>query len=116
MVPLTQLFFELTNENTPALSYIVPNQCDDMHNLGNPLSPCANYTDDQIVARGDREVEWLVTSIMGSRTWYDGRNVIFIVFDEATTRLCKTKWWQLPSPTMAAAAFGITPITLTILS
>ena len=82
MVPLTQLFFDLANENTPALSYIVPNQCDDMHNLGNSLSPCANYTDDQVVARGDREVNWLVTSIMGSRAWYDGRNVIFVVFDE----------------------------------
>jgi phosphatidylinositol-3-phosphatase len=82
MVPLTQLFSDLANETSPALSYIVPNQCGDMHNLGNSLSPCANYTDDQIVARVDREIEWLVTSITGSRTWYNGKNVIFVVFDE----------------------------------
>jgi hypothetical protein len=66
MVPLTELFFDLANDSSPARSYIVPNQCNDMHNLGNTLSPCAGYSDDQIVARGDRETQWLVTSIMGT--------------------------------------------------
>ncbi len=82
MVPLTQLFFDLASESGPALSYIVPNQCNDMHNLGNKLSPCANYSDDQIVARGDREVQWIVTSIMASPSWHNGKNVIFVIFDE----------------------------------
>src|SRR5579885_1541548 len=76
MVPLTQLFFDLASESGPALSYIVPNQCNDMHNLGNKLSPWANYSDDQIVARGDREVQAIVTSIMASPSWHNGKNVI----------------------------------------
>ena len=39
-VPFDQLFSDLGSENVPAFSYVVPDQCRDMHGLGNPLAPC----------------------------------------------------------------------------
>jgi hypothetical protein len=83
-VPIEQLFSDLGSGHVPAFSYIVPDQCRDMHGIGNPLAPCggANDTDDIDVKRGDDETGWLVNGIMGSTAWHRGRNAIFIVFDE----------------------------------
>src|SRR2546426_2960679 len=83
-VPLEQLFSDLGTRKVPELSYIVPDQCRDMHELGNPLAPCggASDTDDNDVKRGDDETSWLVNAIMGSPVWHQGRNAIFVVFDE----------------------------------
>ncbi|PWU18683.1 MAG: hypothetical protein C5B48_14475 [Candidatus Rokuibacteriota bacterium] len=83
-VPLEQLFSDLGRGHVPALSYIVPDQCRDMHGLGNPLAPCGGVsdTDDNDVQRGDDMTSWLVNAIMGSPVWERGRNAIFIVFDE----------------------------------
>ena len=83
-VPLEQLFSDLGSGKAPAFSYIVPDQCRDMHGLSNPLAPCggANDTDDIDVKRGDDEAGWLVNAITGSEGWERGRNAIFLVFDE----------------------------------
>jgi len=83
-VPIEQLFSDLGSGNVPAFSYIVPDQCRDMHGIGNPLAPCRgpNDTDDIDVKRGDDETGWLVNGILGSRGWQSGRNALFIVFDE----------------------------------
>src|SRR6516225_762230 len=83
-VPLEQLFGDLGSDQVPAFSYIVPDQCRDMHGLSSPLAPCggASDTDDNDVKRGDDETGWLVNGIMGSQAWQRGRNAIFIVFDE----------------------------------
>jgi phosphatidylinositol-3-phosphatase len=83
-VPLEQLFSDLASKHAPAFSYIVPDQCRDMHGIGNPLAPCggAADTDDNDVRRGDDETFWLVNGIMGSELWRKGRNAIFVVFDE----------------------------------
>src|SRR6516164_2749659 len=83
-VPLERLFGDLGSEQVPALAYIVPDQCRDMHGLSNPLAPCggASDTDDNDVKRGDDETGWLVDGIMGSTMWEHGRNAIFVVFDE----------------------------------
>jgi len=83
-VPIEQLFSDLGSGNLPAFSYIVPDQCRDMHGIGNVLAPCGgvNDTDDNDVKRGDDETGWLVNGILGSRGWQSGRNAIFIVFDE----------------------------------
>ena len=83
-VPIEQLFGDLGSGKVPAFSYIVPDQCRDMHGIGNPLAPCGgvNDTDDNDVKRGDDETAWLVNGIMGSSMWHQGRNAIFIVFDE----------------------------------
>ncbi len=79
-----QLFSDLGTNKSPAFSYIVPDQCRDMHGLGNPLAPCggAADTDNNDVKRGDDEAFWLVNSITGSPVWKHGRNAIFVVFDE----------------------------------
>ena len=83
-VPIDQLFSDLGNGQVPAFSYIVPDQCRDMHGLSNPLAPCGGAfdTDDNDVKRGDDETGWLVNSITGSPVWEHGRNAIFVVFDE----------------------------------
>jgi hypothetical protein len=83
-VPIEQLFSDLGSGKTPAFSYIVPDQCRDMHGLSSALAPCGGKsdTDDNDVKRGDDETKWLVDGIMGSETWERGRNAIFIVFDE----------------------------------
>jgi hypothetical protein len=83
-VPIEQLFSDLGSKQVPELSYIVPDQCRDMHGLSNPLAPCggAADTDDNDVKRGDDETAWLVNAITGSPVWKHGRNAIFVVFDE----------------------------------
>jgi hypothetical protein len=83
-VPIEQLFSDLGSGKVPAFSYIVPDQCRDMHGIGNVLAPCGgvNDTDDIDVKRGDDETGWLVNGILGSRGWRSGRNALFIVFDE----------------------------------
>jgi phosphatidylinositol-3-phosphatase len=83
-VPIEQLFSDLGSGHVPAFSYIVPDQCRDMHGIGNPLAPCGGPfdTDDNDVKRGDDETGWLVNGIMGSTAWQRGRNALFIVFDE----------------------------------
>ncbi len=83
-VPMEQLFSDLGAKTVPAFSYIVPDQCRDMHGLSNVLAPCGgvNDTDDTDVSRGDAETFWLVNGITGSPVWNRGRNAIFVVFDE----------------------------------
>ena len=79
-----ELFSDLGTNKSPAFSYIVPDQCRDMHGIGNPLAPCggASSTDNNDIKRGDDEAFWLVNSITGSPCWKHGRNAIFVVFDE----------------------------------
>ena len=83
-VPIEQLFSDLGSAQVPSFSYIVPDQCRDMHGIGNTLAPCGGVfdTDDNDVKRGDDETGWLVNGIMGSTEWKHGRNAIFVVFDE----------------------------------
>src|ERR1700720_4514060 len=83
-VPIDQLFSDLGSEQVPALAYIVPDQCRDMHGLSNPLAPCGGVfdTDDNDIKRGDDETGWLVNAIPGRPVGERGRNAIFIVFDE----------------------------------
>jgi phosphatidylinositol-3-phosphatase len=79
-VPLEQFFGDLGAGTVPALSFIVPDQCRDMHGLDAPLAPCT-YSDD-VIARGDDMVFWLVRAITGSRVWQDGHNALIVTFDE----------------------------------
>jgi hypothetical protein len=83
-VPLEQLFSDLGAKTAPAFSYIVPDQCRDMHGIGNVLAPCGgtNDTDAIDVKRGDDETFWIVNGIVGSPVWKEGRNALFVVFDE----------------------------------
>jgi phosphatidylinositol-3-phosphatase len=89
-VPFEQLFGDLGAKTVPALSYIVPDQCRDMHGIGNPLAACGQYftgadpaaQDADYVKRGDEAAYWLYRAITTSPVWDEGRNALFIVFDE----------------------------------
>ncbi len=83
-VPYEQLFSDLNSRHVPDFSYIVPDQCRDMHGLSNTLAPCggAADTDNNDVKRGDDETGWIANAITGSPVWKHGRNALFIVFDE----------------------------------
>ena len=92
-VPMEQLFSDLGRGRVPDFSYIVPDQCRDMHGLSSPIAPCggASDTDDNDIQRGDDETFWLVIAITGSPSWKHGRNAIFVVFDEGNGPLtCPT--------------------------
>jgi len=76
MVPDTQLAKDLAREKLPNFSYIVPDQCHDMH--GTSSCPDTNG----LISAGDTYVGSLVHEIMSSETWRDGRNAIVITWDE----------------------------------
>ena len=72
--------------DAPNLSFIVPNQCHDMHGFvsgGTPI--CSSSTtaeSDLLIAQGDAQVAKLVNGIKASRAWRHGRNVIVLTWDE----------------------------------
>jgi len=76
-VPWSQLSSDLANGHVPNLSYIVPNQCHDMHGTGS----CAG-DDTALIQAGDRTVGALVRAITRSPAWHSGNNAIVITWDE----------------------------------
>jgi phosphoesterase family protein len=101
MVPITELFSDLAGDEAPALSYIVPNMCNNMHGQDFPLSPCSGYDDAALISRGDHETGLLVKAITGSSTWEEGRCALFIVFDEAEDKL------STPLVALAITNYGV---------
>src|SRR5215472_4600424 len=76
MVPDTQLFTDLATGRLPNFSYVVPDQCHDMHGIG----ACGD--ENELISTGDTYVGQLVSAIMHSEVWSDGRNAIVITWDE----------------------------------
>jgi phosphatidylinositol-3-phosphatase len=76
MVPDTQLATDLATGNVPAFSFIVPDQCHDMHGTVSCPSGAA------LIAAGDTYVAQTVNAIMSSQTWQRGNNAIVITWDE----------------------------------
>jgi phosphatidylinositol-3-phosphatase len=76
MVPDTQLATDLASGTLPDFSYVVPDQCHDMHGTG----PCEDETG--LIQTGDTYVGNTVSEIMASKTWQTGRNAIVITWDE----------------------------------
>jgi hypothetical protein len=86
------LYADLASGDVPNYSFIVPNQCNDQHGRGNPISPaCLEDPNDQgtlaglnpaLMQQGDQTIETLVTAIKASRVWHEGKNAIVIVWDE----------------------------------
>jgi hypothetical protein len=74
------LFADLRTGHVPNLSFIAPNQCHDMHGLGNAGTFCA--TDAITIQMGDATVQTLVTAIKSSKTWKEGNNAIIVMWDE----------------------------------
>jgi hypothetical protein len=76
MVPDTQFAADLDSGNVPTFSFIVPDQCHDMHGTaGCPSGPALNQ-------EGDAYVAQTVNAIMSSSTWQRGNNAIVITWDE----------------------------------
>ncbi|MGA7671329.1 MAG: alkaline phosphatase family protein [Nitrolancea sp.] len=76
MVPDTQLFVDLATNKVPNFSFIVPDQCHDMHGI----SDCTDSTG--LIQMGDTYVGSVVTAIMASQSWKEGNNAIVITWDE----------------------------------
>jgi len=74
------LWADLRAGTAPALSFIVPDQCHDMHGLGDAGLFCA--TDSLLIAMGDRAAERIVGAIEASPAWKGGKSAIVIVWDE----------------------------------
>lgn len=72
--------------DAPSLSFIVPNQCHDMHggiSGGTPICSTATAAESALfLSQGDAEVAKIVNGIKASPAWRSGRNAIVLVWDE----------------------------------
>jgi hypothetical protein len=83
--PYGQLASDLSSGQAPSFSYIVPDECDDMH--GAPpwcvdSGKAGSVEDDWLVAHGDAFVGQTVNEITSSPVWRSGNDAIVITFDE----------------------------------
>jgi hypothetical protein len=90
--PLQQLSTDLASGNVPNLSYIVPDECHDMH--GAPpwcvdSGKSGDVSDTWLVAQGDAFVGRTVNQITSSPVWASGNNAIVVTFDEANVKTGK---------------------------
>lgn len=76
IVPDTQLATDLQSGQVPNFSYIVPDQCHDMHGT----TGCGD--DATLIPAGDAYVNDTVNQIMRSRAWTHGNNAIVVTWDE----------------------------------
>jgi Phosphoesterase family len=88
MTPYRQLTGDLASGRVANLSYIVPDECHDMH--GAPpwcldSSSSHSVEDNWLVATGDTFVGETVNAITSSHLWKNGRNAIVVTFDEGNT-------------------------------
>ncbi|HZT09214.1 MAG TPA: alkaline phosphatase family protein [Chloroflexota bacterium] len=81
IVPDTVLVDDLAQGTLPNYSFIVPDQCHDMHGLG----MCPDLQTNVAVA--DDYLKTIVEAITGSQAWATGRNAIAITFDEGDSNL-----------------------------
>jgi hypothetical protein len=85
MMSYSQLATDLASGNVPNFSYIVGDECDDMH--GAPpwcvdSSFNGDVDDNYLVSRGDAFVGQTVHAITSSPVWHTGHNAIVLTFDE----------------------------------
>lgn len=83
--PLSQLTTDLNAGTVPNFSYIIPDECNDMH--GAPpwcvdSGKAGDVDDNWLVANGDKFVGNTVTQITSSSMWSTGNNAIVVTFDE----------------------------------
>jgi phosphatidylinositol-3-phosphatase len=80
------LWADLSGDDMPSFSLIVPNQCHDMHGFvsgGTPICSTATAAEAGfLMSEGDAEVANLVNGIKASPAWNKGRNAIVLVWDE----------------------------------
>jgi hypothetical protein len=80
------LWADLNSDRAPNFSFIVPNQCHDMHGFvsgGTTICTTGNTLGTNLtVQQGDAEVAKLINGIKSSKAWKQGRNAIVLVWDE----------------------------------
>jgi Phosphoesterase family len=88
MFPYTQLSADLAAGSVPNFSYIVPDECHDMHGAPPWCVDSGNTGTVQqswLIAQGDKFVGSVVNLITSSSVWKSGNNVIVVTFDEGNT-------------------------------
>ena len=88
MFPLGQLSTDLAAGTVPNFSYIIPNECNDMH--GAPpwcvdSDGTGTLQQSFLIAQGDKFVGNVVNQITSSSTWQSGNNAIVVTWDEGNT-------------------------------
>jgi hypothetical protein len=88
MFPFAQLSADLQAGTVSNFSYIVPDECHDMH--GAPpwcvdSGPTSSVQQSFLIAQGDAFVGSVVNAITSSSIWQAGNNAIVITFDEGNT-------------------------------
>jgi hypothetical protein len=84
-VPITQLAGDLRRGNVPRFSYVIPDECHDMHGDPPYCLDSGNIFDAQnqhLVSVGDAYLGQLVSEITHASFWHKGNNAIFVTFDE----------------------------------
>jgi hypothetical protein len=80
------LWADLNSDRAPNFSFIVPNQCHDMHGFvsgGTTICTTGNTLGTNLtIQQGDAEVAKLINGIKSSKAWKQGRNAIVLVWDE----------------------------------
>lgn len=79
-IGLNGLYADLRSAQVANFSFIVPNQCHDMHSIRNGSQLCNN--DNTKIQMGDAAVKKIIGSIKGSQAWKQGKNAIVVLWDE----------------------------------
>jgi hypothetical protein len=84
LVGFDRLRSDLAAGAVPAFSFIVPNQCNDMHGMKQPKAPAGCDTEDGLIRRGDDQLNTLVTQIQASAIWTSPtqNTAVVITWDE----------------------------------
>jgi Phosphoesterase family len=83
-VPVTELAGDLGAGQVPSFSYVVPDECHDMHGDPPYCLDSGNIGDPQnqhLVSVGDAYLGQLVSEITGASFWAKGNNAIVVTFD-----------------------------------
>lgn len=84
-VPIGQLSTDLSTGDVPQFSYVIPDECHDMHGDPPYCLDSGNIGDPQnqhLVAVGDAYLGHLVSKITSAPFWAAGNNAIAVTFDE----------------------------------
>jgi hypothetical protein len=84
-VPIGQLGADLRSGNVPKFSYVIPDECHDMHGDPPYCLDSGNIFDQQdqhLVSVGDAYLGHLVSAITNASFWAAGNNAIIVTFDE----------------------------------
>jgi hypothetical protein len=84
-VPIGQLATDLSAGDVPQFSYVIPDECHDMHGDPPYCLDSGNIGDPQnqhLVAVGDSYLGHLVSAITTAPFWAAGNNAIVVTFDE----------------------------------